>query len=302
MIIPVWGFVRKSWPVVHLTGDDRIDFLQRISSQNFKSLSPNSVVPSAFLNGNGSVIGLFMAHVKSDRVTLYMEPQSQSRILQHIDKLHFTEKIEVQSEHKDFIEIRGPQVRDFLKKNYHLEVDAKKTWPREALSQNILPAEPWNGLGFLVEGAGPSELKMLSEAEYYAIRAENLFPRDQIDIGDGNIILESGLTDYVHRNKGCYPGQEVIERIYTYGNVAKKMILLEGHARELEKGNELFSSEKSVGHVTSRHTLQGAGQSASYYYVATVFRMSAQIGNIFSLGAGQPAQLKVVKVAASTEG
>ncbi|HEX4924504.1 MAG TPA: hypothetical protein VFV50_10475 [Bdellovibrionales bacterium] len=291
---PVWAFKRKAWPAIHLTGEDRIDFLQRLSTQNFKSFSPGTVAPSAFLNGNGTVVGLFLAWIQNDRITLLPEPQSQAIIVSHIDKLHFGEKIEVQTERVDFIEVRGQQARERLERELGAEPSAGE-WPRSVVS-GILPGEPWDGAGWLVPGAHEAKLSaipFLSEPEYYALRAEHLFPRDQVDVGENNIILEAGLLDYVHRNKGCYPGQEVIERIFTYGNVAKRLVLLEGQARELEKGSELYFNEKKVGNVTSRH----AGQGASHYYVATVFRLHATPGNVFSLGAGQTPQLKVLKVA-----
>jgi folate-binding protein YgfZ len=291
---PYWIYKRKAWPAIHLTGDDRIDFLQRLSTQNFKSYSPHSVVPTAFLNGNGTVVALCMAWIKEDRVTLLAEPQSQSVLLQHMDKLHFAEKIEIQSEPMDWIELRGPQARDVLKSSLKTEIPILNEWPRPVLANQVLPAEPWNGPGWLIPSDLPlSDVRVLNENEYYGLRAFYLFPRDQVDVGENNIILEADLLDYVHRNKGCYPGQEVVERIFTYGNVAKRLVLLEGHARELEKGSELFINEKRVGHVTSRH--MGSGE--NHYCVATVFRLQALVGNVFSLGAGQTPQLKVLKVA-----
>jgi folate-binding Fe-S cluster repair protein YgfZ len=36
--------------------------------------------------------------------------------------------------------------------------------------------------------------------------------------------LEAGAERSVARNKGCYPGQEVIERIFTYGQVNRKLM------------------------------------------------------------------------------
>ncbi|MEQ1875782.1 MAG: hypothetical protein ABL958_03990 [Bdellovibrionia bacterium] len=296
---PVWCFERKAWPAIHVTGNDRLDFLQRISSQNFKNVQADHAVPGAFLHGNGTVIGMFMAHVQASRVTLYCEPQSQSVIMQHLDRLHFAEQIEFQAERRDWLEVRGRGAAAFIQNKFEDYPDPKAPWPRKVNSPRVLPAENWNGPGFLVdpsENPGPIA-KMLSEEEYYLERAFHLFPRDQVDVNESNIVLEAGLVDHVHRNKGCYPGQEVVERIYTYGNVAKKLVLLESHARELEKGSELFSNEKKVGNVTSRHT----GPSSSFLYVATVLRHHATVGNIFSLGAGQPPQLKVLKVSRTTE-
>jgi folate-binding protein YgfZ len=40
--------------------------------------------------------------------------------------------------------------------------------------------------------------------------------------------LEVNLRSAIHDNKGCYPGQEVIEKIISLGSPAKKLCLLEG--------------------------------------------------------------------------
>lgn len=275
----LWGFERKSWPTIRVSGPDRIDFLQRLTTQNFKTMQVGECSPGACLNGNGTVVALFMAWIEKESVSLLVEPQSQSVLLQHLDKLHFGEDLQISSELENWLEVRGTDSQEWIKQHSSL---------------TKLPAEPWGAPGYLLKDSEtPTNLRLLNEAEYYAERARHLFPRDQVDIGENNIILEAGLLDYVHRNKGCYPGQEVVERIFTYGNVAKRLVLLEGHALELDRGSELFMNEKKAGHVTSRH----AGSESSYLYLATVFRLQAVAGNIFSLGAGQPAQLKVLKVA-----
>jgi tRNA-modifying protein YgfZ len=293
----VWGFKRRAWPMISVSGPDHIDFLQRLSTQNVKTLNVGGVVPSAFLNGNGTVVGLFLMWKTPDSISLLPEPQSASVILQHLHKMHFAENLELHEEKADWLEIRGRKAREFLKKELSVEPEPKLNWPRMALTEKstVLPAEPWGSPGWLIKtDTMLAGLPILSEEEYYFERALNLFPRDQIDVSENNIILEAGLLDYVHRDKGCYPGQEVVERIFTYGNVAKKLVLLEGHARELERGSELYTNEKKIGNVTSRHSVSKSG---SYFYVATVFRLQAVVGNIFSLGAGQAPQLKVLKVA-----
>lgn len=51
---------------------------------------------------------------------------------------------------------------------------------------------------------------------------------------DGNTNpLEINLLKAIHENKGCYPGQEVIEKIISLGSPARKLALVEGSSSDL---------------------------------------------------------------------
>ncbi len=73
-----------------------------------------------------------------------------------------------------------------------------------------------------------------------------------VDITEKNMILEAPLNDFVARNKGCYPGQEVVERVFTYGNLGKKLVGLKGaDTRKIKAGAAVFVSDENVGVITS---------------------------------------------------
>lgn len=65
-------------------------------------------------------------------------------------------------------------------------------------------------------------------------RIESLIPHSGAEFknnGETNP-LEVNLRSAVHDNKGCYPGQEVIEKIISLGSPAKKLCLLSGSTTE----------------------------------------------------------------------
>jgi folate-binding protein YgfZ len=89
-----------------------------------------------------------------------------------------------------------------------------------------------------------------SEAE----RIQNLVPKLGYEFksnGETNP-LEVNLRTAIHDNKGCYPGQEVIEKIISLGSPAKKLSLLEGVTSETLP-TPLFDSASGseVGTLTS---------------------------------------------------
>ena len=64
----------------------------------------------------------------------------------------------------------------------------------------------------------------------------------------------------LHFNKGCYLGQEIVERIRSRGAVHRKFIgfVAEG-AQHVAAGAKVVSGEKEVGEITSVASLQIAG-------------------------------------------
>ncbi len=86
-------------------------------------------------------------------------------------------------------------------------------------------------------------------------RIESGIPRFGADMDESNIPLECGIESRaVSYNKGCYIGQEVINRIHSIGHVNKELRGLR-LADDLEtlpvKGDKLFHDGKEVGYVTS---------------------------------------------------
>ncbi len=86
-------------------------------------------------------------------------------------------------------------------------------------------------------------------------RIEAGTPRFGVDMDETNIPLECGIeTRAVSYNKGCYIGQEVINRIHTIGHVNRELVGLR-LADDLKtlpvRGDKLFKDGKEVGYITS---------------------------------------------------
>ena len=64
------------------------------------------------------------------------------------------------------------------------------------------------------------------------------------------LALEGGLDRAISFNKGCYLGQETVERATARGALKKKLVGLRLE-RRVEAGTPLFLGGKEVGRVTS---------------------------------------------------
>jgi folate-binding protein YgfZ len=89
-------------------------------------------------------------------------------------------------------------------------------------------------------------------------RIEAGIPRFGLDMDETNIPLECGIENRaVSYNKGCYIGQEVINRIHSVGHVTRELRglrLADPASAGLplpQRGDKLFRDGKEIGHITS---------------------------------------------------
>jgi folate-binding protein YgfZ len=262
-------FTKSKLKTIVLSGVDRHDFLQRLSTRLFKNPKLNDFFPGAFLNSNGTVHSLFHSWIRENEVFLLVEPQSAKRTLAFLEKFHFSEqlKFELNSDWQ-WMEFRSSSISNMsaLFKNKLLRLP---DWPR---------SEKWRE-GLLVAEALKANFQEWDSHKWEFYQAKNFLPQDQVDIGESQIILEAGLYSHVSRNKGCYPGQEVIERLFTYGNVAKKLVLLEADGElKLSAPSDVYLDDKKVGRVTSIRTHES--QSA---VLAIIQRTSARLNETYQI-------------------
>ena len=88
-----------------------------------------------------------------------------------------------------------------------------------------------------------------------ATRIEAGIPRFGADMDETNLPLECGIASRaVVFNKGCYLGQEIINRIHSFGHVTKELrrLRLADDLKTLPpRGEKLFIGDKEVGYLTS---------------------------------------------------
>ncbi|HKQ49368.1 MAG TPA: glycine cleavage T C-terminal barrel domain-containing protein [Phycisphaerae bacterium] len=101
--------------------------------------------------------------------------------------------------------------------------------------------------------AGELHLATLSAATVQILRMEAGIPASVDDIDEEVVPPETGQVERgISYHKGCYLGQEVIERMRSHGILARKLagLRVSGEAI-IERGAEILSNSTVVGRVTS---------------------------------------------------
>ena len=126
------------------------------------------------------------------------------------------------------MDVRIARTHGVLAKHYELWV------------QSSMVGKLWNYLGSA--GAKP-----VGSASLEAFRIAEGIPVYGVDINERDLPQETSQTRALHFNKGCYLGQEIVERIRSRGNVHRHLRSLQIHGPVPAAGTELIMDGDGVG-------------------------------------------------------
>jgi aminomethyltransferase len=137
--------------------------------------------------------------------------------------------------------------------------------PNESYELWVTPGlvkQVWDAL--LAAGATPVGSEALEMQ-----RIVSGIPRYGVDIRERDLPQETEQARALNFNKGCYVGQEIVERIRSRGNVHRKFtgFVLE-EATSVAPGSKISAGEKEVGEITSVTSLHnGHDRSVALGYI-----------------------------------
>jgi folate-binding protein YgfZ len=76
-------------------------------------------------------------------------------------------------------------------------------------------------------------------------------PRYGIDLRERDLAQETGQEHALSFIKGCYIGQEIVERVRARGNVHRTFIGFEVQGEPPQPGTKVRANDKDVGEITS---------------------------------------------------
>lgn len=216
------------WEVISIEGPDAREYLQRMSTVNFKTWTGENPVPGAFLTGRGHVVVLGTFVGTADRFDFIVDPGMGATALDHIEKFHFAEKFSVKDSSHEWALFGLWNSSDRVAELLNIPA---LTWPALTWNDPKMADLLWvrvsrPGAEALIQHWKSCRIELLGERVFEWFRIQAGLPRMGKEIRGDEIILETGFEEAVARNKGCYPGQEVVERIFTYGQVNRKLMLV----------------------------------------------------------------------------
>ena len=227
---------------LRVIGRDRLDFLQRLSTNDFRKLVPGAGLPTVLATATGRMIALLIACAAEDAVYLRTAPGRAGALAAHFNSLIFwNDELEVSDLSAETVqfELFGLGVAKWLADATGASFDDLQPYAwrdgiiggAAAMIQRggSLEAPDWTVIAAAKHG---DELRsmltaaapVLNEGQVEVIRVEKGIPAWGSELSDQVTPLEAGLRDAISDNKGCYTGQEVIARQLNYDKVTRRMV------------------------------------------------------------------------------
>src|SRR5258706_1107481 len=257
-----------------LAGPDRVRFLNAILTNNIKDLKPGQGVVSLFLNPQGRIQAEIETYAEEQRLLCVSFAEICERLVRALDHYIIMDDVTLTDETARYgtLALEGPRAAEIVKQVAQIDLNTltELEWREstvESISCRIVRRSPsgspgaeffcdasrlaelWNFLRNATKsaGGGPAGYTALT-----SLRLESGIPWFGYDFGERQIPHEAGLENsHISFTKGCYTGQEIVERVRSRGQVNRVRRLFKLSATETPKPDEpILFENREIGAIT----------------------------------------------------
>ena len=233
----LWFWKSIERDVITVTGSDAKTYLHSQLSQDIASMQPGDVRMSLLLQPTGKVDSLLrVTCAAADRFVLDCDPGFGESTVARLSRFKIRVNAEIELQRQTWRAVRSTE--------------------RAVLSiEGAIPA--WRQDGTAVDVFSPnmtlpSTLREGTEAELLDSRVRALWPVMGIDITTEMIPAETSVVEVaVCFTKGCYPGQELVERMDSRGSMAPRRLCRVSCAAGTHPQDEILVNGEVVGQYTT---------------------------------------------------
>jgi glycine cleavage system T protein len=259
---------------IRVGGKEGAQFLHGLVTNDVKSLEKGQGMQAAFLTGHGKVKALCRILALEEGFLLINDPQTHDRVFKYVFPFSYAGdfKVEDVSDQHRCISVQGPKAGLIMKEVCFEPVPslAKHGWFSTIIAGHkvlVVRASHTGESGYDIfipqEGLKDVWEFLLLKGEFHSISPVGLKALDSlrieagkpvygVDVDENNMMLETGLSDAVSFNKGCYTGQEAVAMATYRGHVSKRISGIRVDGEHIPgRGDRIFKEEKDIGQITS---------------------------------------------------
>jgi len=261
--------------VVGMSGDDRVTFLHGMCSNDITALEARSLAPALFLTERAHVLADANVWATPEALLLETERSLWPAIRAHLERFLVADDVEFEDSgepvrYGSVIQIDGPTAEYAVSSAFGQQSARSGAWRYlEAADAGVLVAQVtrWGAPAYtLLAGADAAAelmnrivtvgraggVREIGDAAAEVVRVESGTARVGIDTNNKTIALEARMEPAISFNKGCYIGQETVERATARGAIKRRLMGLKIDCNRLPaSGARVLLDGKEVGVLTS---------------------------------------------------
>ncbi len=250
--------------LLNLTGADRVDLLNRISTNALLDFKPGELRRTILTNALARIVDLITLLCRADDLVVMTSPGRGMDVRSWIQGyIFFQDDVQIAGVEPGLHHwgIYGPNAANLLLELDLLTQDPGpgRFWTADgAMGWPVASPKP-GGFELLLPGEAHAKFDKLAEQDaspalqqevFEILRIESGVPRSGAELAQETIPLEVGLWDEVSFSKGCFTGQEILARMESRGQLARRLVLL-GCEGEIAPGMLVRTDGRDAGRLTS---------------------------------------------------
>lgn len=253
--------------LIRVCGDDRVSFLHGMCTADIKGMKPGDAAAALLVTEHAHVIAdMFVYAIEDDALLLEIDRGAWPSARAHLEKFLVADDVEMDEiDSLGVLDLEGPGAGELaaslaresweLPPWRHLRADGARiaNVPRFGGAARTIIADRESIPG-LIEGLrrrDPS-IRDVGAATLEIVRVEHGLARVGVDTGEKTLALEARMERAISFSKGCYVGQETIERATARGALKRRLfgLRIDG-TRTPSPGAMVMLDGKEVGRVGS---------------------------------------------------
>jgi folate-binding protein YgfZ len=277
--------------VVTLAGPDRVRYLNAILSNDVQSLETERGTLALLLNPQGHILAELEVYKQEDNLLTLSHASVRERTVATLDKFIIMDDVELadRTDEVGSLALEGPRAAEIVKQSCDIALDGLPEMAIRDLDVYGIPCHVLRRSHFGLPGAqlitkrerlGELWRKFLEATRTFqggpigmtaldSLRLEAGVPWFPLDFNDTVIPHEAALeATHISFTKGCYTGQEIVERVRSQGRVNRRRVRLKfSSAQPPVFGTRLRAEDMEVGLVTSAAYSPGAATAIGMGYL-----------------------------------
>lgn len=279
---------------VEVKGEDRFRWLSGMVTNTVNDIPENGGTWNLVLNAQGRIQGDLSVWRDGESLELEIAANQFEKLMAHLDRFIIMDDVELVPHDvaaETALGLTGPKAGEVLGRMglpapsqamtsqrcewNGFELIIRRTFG--SIAQHFQLWTPIAGLNPLWRALSTAGATPVGARSLEALRVAEGIPAYGIDIAERDLPQETSQMRALHFNKGCYLGQEIVERIRSRGNVHRHLRQLELEGPLPQPGVELFANGAAAGQITSAAELPAA--SGIRRFALAIIRSEAEMKN-----------------------
>jgi aminomethyltransferase len=280
-------------------GEDRLQLLHALATNALDGLGPGQGAATFFLNPQGRIQALARIYAAADHILIDCDPASGARLAEYLESYIIMDDVSLEdvSSATCAWAVEGPQAEQVLRAAGFNDLPAAEHAHSQSGETRLFRSALSGASGFWLTAPAAESAALRSALEsggavpashddFDLLRVENKIPLFGVDYFNSNIPHETQQLAFVSFTKGCYVGQEIVERVRAQGRVNRLLTPLEIDAPQPPADPQVLFDSRPVGQATSLRRSPEGGRVVGF---ALLRREALQPGAGLTVG-GAPAR------------